>query len=125
MRIPDMIFRGRDAIEGLVPRDSSISAVVHAGMGAGGMVGAAAVGSRFVPAHDPTKDRFDQHDLLERVGWGSVVAAGPLGITAGAQLAQQGPNVLRNGTSPMYFLAAGAIFAGMFAVLPAAYALRD
>lgn len=125
MRLSNVIYRGRDAIEGLVPRDSSMSAVVHAGMGATGMGGAAYAGMKLTPEHDPAKDRFDQHDMLERVGWGSVVAAGPLGITAGMQLLQQGPQALRPGIAPMYFLAAGAIFAGMFGVLPTAYALRD
>jgi hypothetical protein len=118
---------GRDAIEGLVPRDSSMSAVVHLAMGA---VGASAVilgGGALLPRHDAAKpDRMDADQWREQSRNGvAILASSALFLTAGHQLATDPGKFLQRGVAPMYFLAAGALLGAGFVTKPVADALRN
>lgn len=127
MKLPDIIFKGRDAIEGLVPRDSSMSAVVHLGAGAIG-AGVGTVGAaQLFPEHDPAKpEQYDRDEFLSNARAGMMVlAAGPLFLTAGKQLGHEATTFLKPGVSPMYFLAAGMVLGSGYITQPIENALRS
>ena len=125
--IPPIIFRGRDAIEGLVPRDSSISAVVHLAMGVGAATSTIVGGSMLFPRHaDAKPGQLDRDQWMSQSRTGlMVLSAGPLFLTAGHQLATDAGKFLKGGVSPMYFLAAGALLGAGFIAQPVGDALRN
>lgn len=124
MKIPSGIYIGRDAIEGLVPRDSAISAIVHVAMGVGIATAGTMVVPHFLPKQDPAKPHeFTKKDWYDKMKIALPLAVFPLVLTAGMQLHAPTERALAHGVHPMYFLAAGAMFGAAFLSIPLADAM--
>jgi hypothetical protein len=125
MQMPPIVYRGRDLIEGLVPRDGAIQAVVHIGVGLAG-AGAAVAVATHMPDANPTDHRAKSGlNFLRKATMGLAVGTAPLFLTAGMMLNTPGGQALNRGITPNYFLAAGAVLGAAFITYPIANALQN
>jgi hypothetical protein len=125
MKIPPIVFRGRDAIEGLVPRDGAIQAAVHIGVGLAGAGAAVGVAST-MPDADPNDHKANSStNFLRKATMGLAVGTAPLFLTAGMMLKTPGGQALSRGITPNYFLAAGAVLGAAFITYPIQHALSN
>lgn len=123
---PTWVQRIRNGIEGLVPRDSALSANVHLAAGAAVVNTAIFGGATFFPEKDAERpERFDKQDWRTASAYGSAAALGALFLTAGSQLSLPTQQALPRGITPMYFLAAGSLFGAAWLGIPLTLALGD
>lgn len=119
------IHRGRDAIEGLIPRDGVINAATHVGVGlaGAGVVTGVALKMSDEPGENPLVAK--NVEFLRKATMGLAVPTAPLFLTAGMMLATGTDQALARGVTPWYFLAAGSVLGAAYITHSAADVLAN
>lgn len=120
MPIPPWVYKGRTAIESLIPRASPVSAALHMGVGGVGASAAIVAGSQaFTDGGESALDFMKTGRNLLTLG------VAPILLTAGMQAATPGGRALPNGIAPMYFLSVGAAIGAGLIMTPTISALEN
>jgi hypothetical protein len=125
MRLPSSVFKGRDLIEGLIPRDGAMNAVVHVGVGLAAAGGVVTYATSLPNEEGVEPDQQRSVKTLRNATKIMAVGAAPLFLTAGMMLNTPTSKALPRGVTPNYFLAAGAVLGAAYVTHAAADVLAN